>query len=45
MDATVKRPSDLAGLSSAKYPGDNWEDALSMELEAAGLTAPLRSSP
>lgn len=45
IDATVERPSDLAGLSYVKYPGDNWKDALRVELEAAGLTAPLRSSP
>ena len=45
IDATVERPSDLAGLSYVEYPGDNWKDALRGELEAAGLTAPLRSSP
>ena len=45
IDATVERPSDLAGLSYVEYPGDNWKDALRGELDTAGLTVPLRSSP
>jgi len=38
VDATVEKPSDLAGLSYVQYPESNWKDALRTELEAAGLT-------
>ncbi|MFI8593830.1 TIR domain-containing protein [Microbacterium sp. NPDC078428] len=37
MDASVERPSDLAGLSYVAYPGLNWKDDLRKELKAAGL--------
>ena len=38
VDASVERPSDLAGLSYVAYPGANWKDDLRVELAAAGLT-------
>lgn len=37
LDATVERPSDLAGLSYIAYPGQNWKDDLREELVAAGV--------
>ncbi|WP_082481734.1 TIR domain-containing protein [Rathayibacter sp. Leaf299] len=37
LDASVERPSDLAGLSYIEYPGLNWKDSLRVELVAAQL--------
>lgn len=37
LDASVERPSDLAGLNYISYPGLNWKDELREELVAAGF--------
>lgn len=37
MDGGVERPSDIAGVNYISYPGENWQEQLRTELEAAGL--------